>query len=204
MFKSAQQAILEIEESSTKVDFKNKRVIIPKFGKKGSNNRLKARLKVAIIHQKISNQRKDFLHELSTKLISENQTICLEDLNIKGMMKNHKLAKSIADCSWYEFNRMLEYKADWYGKNIIRIGRFDPSSKMCSCGVKNTKLTLKDRHWTCSRCGDTHERNILASWNIKKFGLIKEKIPLGQRKYMPVRNCFSLEETEQESPKSLA
>ena len=173
-------------------------------GKPLRRDRNKARLKVARIHQKISNQRKDFLHKLSTKLISENQTICLEDLNIKGMLKNHKLAKSIADCSWHEFNRMLKYKAEWYGKNIIRIGRFEPSSKMCSCGVKNTNLTLKDREWTCNSCGDTHDRDVLASWNIKKFGLIKNKIPLGQRKYMPVRYGSTLVETEQESPKSLA
>lgn len=171
---------------------------------KGSNNRNKARLKVARVHQKISNQRNDFLHKLSTKLIRENQTICLEDLNIKGMMENHKLAKSIADCSWSEFVGMLEYKSEWYGKNIIKIGRFEPSSKLCTCGVKNDNLTLKDREWTCSNCGCTHDRDSLGSWNIRTFGLVKNNIPLGQRKYMPVRYGLALASTEQESPMALA
>ena len=171
---------------------------------KGSSNRSKARVKVARIHQKISNQRKDFLHKLSTKLISENQTICLEDLNVKGMMQNRKLAKSISDCSWSEFVRMLEYKAEWRGKNIVKIGKFEPSSKLCTCGVKNDNLALKDREWTCSSCGLTHDRDDLGSWNIRTFGLVKMDIPLGQRKYMPVRYGSSLEGTEQESSKSLA
>ena len=171
---------------------------------KGSNNRNKARVKVARTHQKISNQRTDFLHKLSTKLISENQTICLEDLNVEGMLKNHKLAKSISDASWSEFVRMLEYKAEWYGKNIIRIGRFEPSSKLCTCGVKNDKLTLKDREWTCLSCGETHDRDALGAWNIRTFGLVKNGIPLGQRKYMPVSYGSPLGEAEQESARSLA
>jgi putative transposase len=171
---------------------------------KGSNNRNKARVKVARTHQKISNQRTDFLHKLSTKLISENQTICLEDLNVEGMLKNHKLAKSISDASWSEFVRMLEYKAEWYGKNIIRIGGFEPSSKLCTCGVKNDKLTLKDREWTCLSCGETHDRDALGAWNIRTFGLVKNGIPLGQRKYMPVSYGSPLGEAEQESARSLA
>jgi putative transposase len=141
---------------------------------KGSKNRAKANLKVAKLHEIISNQRKDFLQQLSTKLIRENQTIILETLNVAGMLKNHSLAGSIQDVSWSEFNRMLTYKADWYGRNIIKIGRFEPSSKLCSgCGWKNNDLTLKDRYWDCSECHAHHDRDLNAAANIKKFGLIQ-------------------------------
>lgn len=139
---------------------------------KGSNNRLKAKLKLAKYHEKITNQRKDFLHKLSSKLVGENQAICIEDLNIKGMMKNHNLARSIGNASWSEFMEMLTYKSEWYGKNLIQIGRFDPSSKMCSkCGNINNELTLKDRKWVC-KCGANHDRDINAAQNIKNFGLL--------------------------------
>src|SRR5690606_13119459 len=100
---------------------------------KGSNNRKKANKRVAVLYEKITNQRQDFLHKISTKLIRENQTICLEDLSVSNMMKNHRLAQAISDVSWSEFNRMIEYKAEWYGKNILRIGQFAPSSKTCEC-----------------------------------------------------------------------
>ena len=138
---------------------------------KGSNNRKKANKRVAILHEKITNQRKDFLHKASTKLIRENQTICLENLGVSNMIKNHNLAKAISDVSWAEFNRMIEYKAEWYGVNILRIGRFAPSSKTCECGVINKELTLSDRVWTCKACGVTHDRDELAARNIKKFAL---------------------------------
>lgn len=137
---------------------------------KGSNNRRKANLKVAILHEKIANRRSDFLHKLSTKLVRENQTICLETLNVKGMIKNHKLAQSIQDCSWSEFVRMLEYKSEWYGTNVLRIGQFEPSSKMCNCcGHINNKLTLKDREWDCPKCGSKLDRDINAAKNILDF-----------------------------------
>ncbi len=139
--------------------------------KKGSSNRQKANRRVAILHEKIANQRQDFLHKTSTKLIRENQTICLEDLNVKGMVQNHNLAQAISDVSWGEFNRMLEYKAEWYGVNILRIGRFAPSSKTCSCGVINKELKLSDRVWECKSCGRVNERDHLAARNIKKFAL---------------------------------
>jgi putative transposase len=135
---------------------------------KRSNRRNKARLKVALQHEKITNCRRDFLHKLSTKLISENQTICLEDLNISGMLKNHCLAQAISDVSWSEFVTQIKYKALWTGRNVLQIGRFEPSSKLCSCGVKNEELTLKDRSWTCESCGTQHDRDILAANNIKK------------------------------------
>jgi putative transposase len=138
---------------------------------KGSNNRNKQRIKVAKIHEKISNRRIDNIHKISSKLVSENQTICIEDLNIKGMVKNHKLARSINDVSWGMFLNILQYKSEWNGVNILKIGRFEPSSKMCSCGVINNDLTLKDRVWSCNSCGVTHERDILAANNIKRFAL---------------------------------
>jgi len=140
---------------------------------KGSNNKNKSRIKVAKFHLKISNQRKDFLHKLSKRLISENQTICLGDLNVKGMMQNRKLSKSIGDVSWSNFTSNLNYKATWYGINLITIGRFDPSTKLCNvCGSIKEGLTLKDREWICS-CGTKHDRDINAAINIKNFGLTK-------------------------------
>jgi len=141
--------------------------------KKGSNNRKKANLKVAKLYEKVTNQRADFLHKTSTKLIRENQTIILEDLNIAGMMKNHCLARVISDVSWAKFITMLQYKSEWYGKNLVQIGRFEPSSKMCSCcGTINRDLTLKNRFWTCEGCKAEHDRDVNAAINIKKFGLI--------------------------------
>lgn len=157
---------------------------------KGSNNRNKQRLKVARLHNKITNMRNDFLHKLTTKLVSENQAICLEDLNVKGMIKNHNLAQAISDVSWSKFNTLLEYKAEWHSVSILRIGRFDPSSKMCSCGVINQDLKLSDRIWTCKECGVTHDRDVLASQNIQKFALqaYKNKIGQGLSKLTPVES----------------
>ena len=142
---------------------------------KGSNNRNKVRIKVARQHEKIANIRKDFLQKLSAQIINDSQidTICLETLNISGMLQNHKLAQAISDVSWYEFVRMLEYKADWSGKNIIRVGQFEPSSKLCTCGYKNNDLTLSDREWTCPKCHAVHDRDILAANNIKRFAFSK-------------------------------
>lgn len=139
----------------------------------GSNNRKKANLKVALLHEKIKNCRKDFLHKLSYRLTHDNQVnaLCLETLGVKNMMKNHILAQAISDVSWSEFNRQLEYKSEWYGKNILRIGQFEPSSKMCSCGFINKELKLSDRIWTCSKCGLTNDRDILAANNIKNIAL---------------------------------
>jgi putative transposase len=132
----------------------------------------KQRLVVAKLHEKISNQRADFLQKTSTAIIKQYDTICLEDLNIAGMIKNKNLAKAISDVSWSEFNRMLEYKAEWYGKNIRYIGRFDPSSKICSvCGTINKELKLSDREWNCEKCSTPHDRDENAAKNIKIFGL---------------------------------
>lgn len=139
----------------------------------GSNNRKKANLKVALTHEKITNRRKDFLHKLSHRLTHDNQvnTLCLETLNVAGMIKNHCLAQAISDVSWSKFNRQLEYKTEWYGKNLLRIGRFQPSSKICSCGYIKNDLTISDREWICPKCKIKHDRDILAANNIKRFAL---------------------------------
>ena len=119
--------------------------------------------------------RKDFLHKLTYQLTHENQvsTICIEDLAVSNMVKNHKLARSISDVSWYKFRTLLEYKCELYGKNLLVIGKFEPSSKMCTCGYINRELTLADREWTCPICKARHDRDILAANNIKKFALSK-------------------------------
>ena len=144
--------------------------------RKGSNGNEKARLKVARCHQKIKNQRNDFFQKLSTKLINENQVICLEDLSVKGMERNHKLAKSVMDASFGKFVSMLEYKAEWYGRKIIKIDRFYPSTQLCNgCGYKNESIRglhgLKVREWICPQCGEVHDRDFNASINILKEGL---------------------------------
>lgn len=139
---------------------------------KGSKNRNKARQHLSKIHETISNQRNNFQHQLSFRLISENQAVALETLNVKCMVKNHCLAQSISDASWSSFVTKLEYKAEWLGKTILRIGRFEPSSKLCSvCGYYNSNLTLDVREWTCPDCKTKHDRDINAAINIKKFSL---------------------------------
>jgi len=136
---------------------------------KGSANREKQKKVVAKLHEKITNQRKDFLHKVSTAIVKHYDTVCLETLNTAGMMKNRNLARSIGEMGWNEFNQMLDYKAQWYGKNIIRIGRFAPSSKICShCGWHNKELKLSDRVWTCAN-GHVLDRD--AAQNIKDFGV---------------------------------
>jgi putative transposase len=139
---------------------------------KFSGIRKKRQLKLAKYHLKISNIRKDYLHKITNQISNENQIICLEDLAVSNMIKNHKLAQAISDVSWHEFKRQLEYKCKWKGRQLVIIDRFFPSSRMCDvCGTINQSLTLKDREWTCDNCETTHNRDLLASRNILRQGL---------------------------------
>ena len=157
--KKALKKLKYLQRHLAKIKFKNR-------------TRTTRRIQVALCHEEISNKRNDFLHKLSSRLINENQVICLEDLNVKGMTKNHKLAQAILDVSWSKFVGFLKYKADWYGRDLVFVNRFFPSSKLCSsCGEKKTDLTLADREWACSYCGITHDRDFNAALNIRKEGL---------------------------------
>ncbi len=139
---------------------------------KGSNNRQKARMQVARVHAQITDARKDFWHKLTTQLVRENQTIVVEDLAIKNLVKNHKLALSISDASWGELIRQLAYKCEWYGRELIKIDRWFPSSKRCgNCGHIVDKLPLNIREWECPSCGTKHDRDINAAHNILAAGL---------------------------------
>ena len=139
---------------------------------KDSNNRNKARIKLAKAYKKINDRKQYYLHQVTNTLINENQVICMEDLNVKGMMRNHKLAESISEMNFGEFRRMLEYKAKWYGRQIVYVDRFYPSSKTCNhCGYINKELKLSDRQWICPQCGEVIERDHNAACNILDEGL---------------------------------
>ena len=139
---------------------------------KGSNNRNKAKIKLAKAYKKINDRKQYYLHQVSNTLINENQVICMEDLNVKGMLRNHKLAESIQEMNFGEFRRMLEYKARWYNRKIVFVDRFYPSSKTChNCGYINKKLKLSDRRWICPQCGGVIERDHNAALNILDEGL---------------------------------
>ena len=139
---------------------------------KGSNNRNKARIRLAKLHKKINDRKQYYLHAVSNSLIDENQVICMEDLNVKGMVKNHNLAESICEMNFGEFRRILEYKAKWYNRKIVFVDRFYPSSKIChNCGHINKSLTLNDRQWVCPQCGEVIERDYNAALNILDEGL---------------------------------
>ena len=140
--------------------------------RKGSKNREKARKRLATAHEKLSNQRKDYLHKVTTNIVKNYDVICIEDLNVKGMLKNHKLAKAIQDCSFGTIASMLNYKAQWHNRTIVKVGRYYPSSKTCSCcGYKHENLTLDVREWTCPDCNTHHDRDINAANNILNEGL---------------------------------
>lgn len=165
--------------------------------KKGSKNQEKARLRLAIAHEKLCNKRKDNLHKITTKLIKENDVICIENLNVKGMTKNHKLAKAIQKASFGTLVNMLKYKATWHNRQIIEVGRFYPSSKTCHCcSHKMNYMGLEIREWTCPNCYTTHDRDINAAINIKneglrildKQGMERNSKTLGKYPSMPVEN----------------
>ncbi|KFI22874.1 RNA-guided endonuclease InsQ/TnpB family protein [Nitrosococcus oceani] len=137
---------------------------------KGSGRRYQQRQRVARIHARIKDSRRDFLHQISSKLINENQVICLEDLHIKGMLRNRRLSKAIADCGLYELRRQIEYKAAWTGRDVLIVDRWAPTSKTCSaCGTVQESMALKVRAWTCG-CGASHDRDINAAKNVLFFG----------------------------------
>jgi putative transposase len=138
---------------------------------KGSRNRARARLRVARVHARIGDRRRDTLHQLTTRLVRENQTLVVEDLAVRNMVKNHSLARAISDAAWHDFRSMLTYKAEWYGRDLVVIDRWYPSSKVCSaCGAIAGKMPLDVRSWTC-RCGATHDRDVNAARNILAAGL---------------------------------
>jgi putative transposase len=138
---------------------------------KESKNRAKARLRIARIHARITDRRRDHLHKLTTRLVRENQTIVLEDLNVRGMIRNHSLARAISDVAWSELRRMLQYKCAWYGRDLVVVDRWLPSSKTCStCGYLTDRLALSVREWRCQRCGTRHDRDVNAAKNILAAG----------------------------------
>jgi putative transposase len=138
---------------------------------KGSVNRVKARVRVARVHARITDRRRDLLHKLTTRLVRENQTIVIEDLTVRNMVKNHSLARAISDAAWWQFRTLLEYKADWHGRNLVVVDRWFPSSKLCSaCGALAERMPLSIRSWTC-RCGAVHDRDVNAARTILAEGL---------------------------------
>lgn len=153
----------------------------------GSNNRAKARVKVACAYARITDRRRDHLHKVSTRLVRDNQTIVIEDLTVRNMVRNHTLARAISDAAWRQFRTMLEYKATWCGREVIAVDRWYPSSKLCSaCGALNEKMPLNVRSWTC-RCGATHDRDVNAARNILAAGLAVSACGAGVR---PQRESF--------------
>ena len=140
--------------------------------KKGSNSRKRARLELSRFHEKVANRRNDYIHKFTTRIVRENQTVCVEDLNVKGMESNHHLAKSVASVSFGEIARQLEYKCKWHGREFVKIGRWFPSSKTCHhCGHKYSELTLKNRKWVCPNCGSVIDRDYNAALNIRDEGM---------------------------------
>ncbi|MEV6819058.1 RNA-guided endonuclease TnpB family protein [Nocardiopsis dassonvillei] len=151
---------------------------------RGSANRDKARRKVARVHARITDRRRDFLHKLSTRLVRENQAVVIEDLAVANMVKNRRLARAISDAAWRELCTMLEYKCAWYGRDLVVVDRFFPSSKLCStpgCAYVHTSLSLNVRTWTCPRCGATHDRDVNAANNLRAAGLAASACGAGVR-----------------------
>lgn len=159
---------------------------------KGSKNRDKQRIKLARFYEKLNNKKQQYLHDITNKLLNENQVIAMENLNVKGMMQNHHLVRSIQELSLYDFKTKIVYKADWCNRSIVEIGRFFASSKLCHvCGYKHADLMLNDRRWTCPQCGTEHDRDKNAAINIENEGrkIINNKIPIRCGKFTPLDSC---------------
>ena len=169
---------------------------------KGSNNREKARQVLASQYERVTNRRNDFLEKVTHQLVTSYDTICLETLSAKNMMKNHHLAQALSDIAIGRFNEFIEQKAEWYGVNILRIGRFEPSSKMCSCGYVYKDLKLSQRVWTCPNCGRTNQRDLLAANNIKAFAFNKRHNTAGTAE---IHACgdMNLKEVQPKKPTNL-
>ena len=170
---------------------------------KGSNNCDKARRVLACQYEKVTNRRNDFLEKVTHQLVTTYDTICLETLSAKNMMKNHHLAQALSDIAIGRFNQLIEQKADWYGVNILRIGRFEPSSKMCSCGYIYRDLKLSQRVWTCPNCGRTNHRDLLAANNIKAFAFNKRHNTAGTAEIYACGDMNLVRDSAQEAHKSL-
>jgi putative transposase len=167
---------------------------------KGSANRAKARRKVARVHARITDRRRDHLHKLTTRLVRENQTIVIEDLTVRNLLKNGRLARAISDAAWSEFRSLLEYKAQWYGREVIAVDRWFPSSKLCSnCGRLQDKMPLSVRTWTCEGCGVTHDRDVNAAHNLLAAGLAVSACGAGVRPQRSTPGGQSA--TKQETPR---
>jgi putative transposase len=170
---------------------------------KGSKNKDKARIKLAKFHEKLNNIKENYLHQVTNQLLNENQVIVMENLNVKGMLQNHNLAKSIQELSLYHFKEILRYKSKWSDRDIVEIDRYYPSSKLCSnCGYKNDELTLKNREWICPECKTHHNRDLNAAINIRNEGmkLYKEKIPIRCGELTPLESSgYTLDELGKEN-----
>ncbi|MCX5377625.1 RNA-guided endonuclease TnpB family protein [Streptomyces sp. NBC_00091] len=168
---------------------------------KGSRNRAKARTLVARIHARIADRRRDHLHKLTTRLVRENQTLVIEDLTVRNMLKNHKLARAISDAGWHELRRMLEYKTAWYGRTLIIVDRWFPSTRLCSvCGVIAEALSLDVREWTCEGCGTTHDRDGNAAVNLLAAGLAVAACGAGVRPHRESSSRSGRSVVKQETP----
>ena len=170
---------------------------------KGSNNREKARKILACQYERVTNRRNDFLEKVNHKLVTTYDTICLETLSAKNMMKNHHLAQALSDIAIGKFNELIEQKADWHGVNILRIGRFEPSSKMCSCSYVYKDLKLSQRVWTCPNCGRINQRDLLAANNIKAFAFNKRNNTAGTAEIHACGDMNPVRDSAQEAHKHL-
>lgn len=169
---------------------------------KGSNNRWKAKTKLARYHETLNNKKEHYLHQIANSLLNENQVIAMETLKVSNMLKNHNLARSIQELSLYRFKQILKYKADWYGRKVVEIGQFFPSSKLCNhCGTKNEELKLHNRNWACSKCGQQNDRDLNAAKNILEEGIkILTKNTAGTAEIYACEDMLSVGKAVQESP----